>query len=175
MRNLPGSSSAFLLADSTRPSRVRRTTEVGNFVGRASHRPVAGPACRPRQLLVAQQVAVSTTSRVRQGGQKLACRFKERASTPPDVAHVWYSDHTLHTTQPRSTTSYLKAFRYNVCETAADASPAGISSCSQDLSPDFSGRHLSLRTDAKSCSLQGLHNPAAREIDTNVSHRKSGL
>jgi hypothetical protein len=59
MRKSPCPSSAVLLAESVHVLADMYATEVGDVVGWASHRSVAGPACLPRRLLVAQQVMAS--------------------------------------------------------------------------------------------------------------------
>jgi hypothetical protein len=62
------------------PSRVMHATDVGDVVGWASHRPVAGPACHPRQLLVVQQVTAMTCVMCDKAIQDIAALSKKLLS-----------------------------------------------------------------------------------------------
>ena len=154
MRNLPGPSSAVLLAESVHALADMHATEVGDVVGRASHRVVTGPACHPRQPLIAQWVTASCVTRRSKtsslyGAVDSVSRRRFSATCSGLEAHNTVTVHR----RPRP--------RFSV--TASASSRMWLR---QDLHP---------ATGTSSGLSLGLHHPAARESDTNVSHQSFAL
>lgn len=132
------------------PSRDMRATEVGDVVGRASHRAVADPACHPRQPLIAQWVTASCVTR--------------RSKTSSLYGAV-------DSVSRRRARAIGDGYRYTqLCNGPPSASPR-LSVTASALSRMWLRRDIRPATRKSPGLSLGLHHPAARESDTNVSHQ----
>lgn len=84
---------------------------VGGIVRRASNSTVPSPACRPRLLLIAQQVAVLAGDQARQGNQRLDRSMGRKSNVSRRCAAAAFGSH-LCTTQSRSTLSDVRDSRH---------------------------------------------------------------